>query len=286
MPASAAVGTSIPGFDKAMEVTGLLAGRHECDGHPLMHRHPEIEVNYIATGAVEYRYGGATLTLGEGSLAVFWASVPHIATHVDDPTTQVWFHIPVRVFRQWDLPITSRVLAGKILTYETDSTDDRAILERILSDTEASRRRGDDRSRYEHVALLNMHAYLARLCLTEQESTALVEEAPTGRASAMASFVVANAADPALDVARVAASVGLHPTTAMREFRASYGVTIATYIHHHRVSWAQQLLATTDDTTSMVGFSVGFASTSSFYATFTKHAGMPPGQFRKHVQGR
>ncbi len=276
----------MPGFREAMEVTGLLAGRHECDGHPSMHRHPEIEVNYIASGAVEYRYGGSTLTLAAGSLAVFWASVPHIASHVEANTTQLWYHIPVRVFRQWDLPITARVLAGKILTFETDGAYDHAILERILADTETSRRDGDGRSPFGRVALLNMHAYLARLCLVERESTAqLTAEAPSGRAAAMAAFVVAHAGDADLDVARVAAAAGLHPTTAMREFRAAHGLTIGTYIHHHRVSWAQQLLATTDDTTSRIGFSVGFASTSSFYATFTKHVGMPPGQFRKHVHG-
>ena len=68
-----------------------------------MHRHDDVEINLVLDGRLHYLFGGQSLTIGEGEIAVFWAAQPHGL--VDSRTGDMcWLHVPFAQFLSWGLP--------------------------------------------------------------------------------------------------------------------------------------------------------------------------------------
>lgn len=66
-----------------------------------------------------------------------------------------------------------------------------------------------------------------------------------------------------------------------RLFKKTTGQTPIAYIQQLRISYAKQLLRTTEMTISDIGFSIGFDSTSYFSKTYKKLTGETPSHYRK-----
>lgn len=66
----------------------------------------------------------------------------------------------------------------------------------------------------------------------------------------------------------------------IRSFKAMMGVTPYQYILHLRVEQAKLQLQRTSSTVTDISYSLGFSSTSQFYRTFLKSAGMTPEKYR------
>ena len=71
------------------------------------------------------------------------------------------------------------------------------------------------------------------------------------------------------------------PAYAMRVFRKFSGMTLHEFLMHHRVSHAQRLLATTDETIDHIAAESGFGSPARFYACFRKLVGQSPSAYRR-----
>lgn len=68
-----------------------------------MHRHDDVEINIVLDGRLHYLFGGQSLSIGEGEIAVFWAAQPHGL--VDSRTGDMcWLHVPFAQFLAWGLP--------------------------------------------------------------------------------------------------------------------------------------------------------------------------------------
>ncbi|MCT1775104.1 helix-turn-helix domain-containing protein [Brachybacterium sp. p3-SID957] len=68
-----------------------------------MHRHDDVEINLVLDGRLHYLFGGQSLTIVEGEIAVFWAAQPHGL--VDSRTGDMcWLHVPFAQFLSWGLP--------------------------------------------------------------------------------------------------------------------------------------------------------------------------------------
>jgi AraC family transcriptional regulator len=83
-----------------------------------------------------------------------------------------------------------------------------------------------------------------------------------------------------LDLATLAALGHTSPFHFSRLFRAVTGLPPHRYLRRARIERAEQLLAGGDATVTQVAHQVGFSSVSHFIATFRRHSGMTPGQYR------
>src|SRR5690348_8649614 len=74
---------------------------------PLMehsHRHHEVELNFIDDGSATYLFGGRQIRIPAGTLAVFWAAIPHQMVAADESAELWWLTVPLAVVLRWQLP--------------------------------------------------------------------------------------------------------------------------------------------------------------------------------------
>lgn len=88
--------------------------------------------------------------------------------------------------------------------------------------------------------------------------------------------------DPELDLARLAARLGLSPHQLSEFINTRLGRGFSRYLREQRVAAARaMLLAEPSASVLAVGLNVGFTSQSNFYEAFREIEGTTPGQFRK-----
>jgi AraC-like DNA-binding protein len=258
------------------------------------HRHSDIEINFVLHGEICYLHRDREIRIPSDRLAIFWAAIPHQL--IDRPTACDFaiLTIPLEVFVGWKLPhaFTQALLWGEMLL---DATPSAAALDRLLfpcwhEDLANGRAR---------LALREIEARLWRLAEAlaaepaerpaerpaEEEADGLeirTVPAPNAKAHQMARFIVEHYAAP-LSVAQVAGAVNLHPSYAMACFKKTFRMTVLDYILHFRVTQAQRLLATTEQSVLEIALQTGFNSTSSFYAAFRRYAGYSPRYYRQSV---
>lgn len=84
-----------------------------------------------------------------------------------------------------------------------------------------------------------------------------------------------------ITVAEAASVVGFSEAHFMRFFRENMGVSFITYLRGYRLSKAEELIRTTDDSILSIAEDTGFPSLSYFIQHFGKKYGMTPLQYRK-----
>ncbi len=87
------------------------------------------------------------------------------------------------------------------------------------------------------------------------------------------------AEDPSL--ATLSSVVKLSPYHFIRAFKQSFGLPPRRYMNSLRMQRAKSLLANPAMSVTQVGFNLGFSETSSFTATFRKHTGLTPTEYRR-----
>ena len=101
-----------------------------------------------------------------------------------------------------------------------------------------------------------------------------------GRFEQMATLVATHYREP-LTIDDIAETVRMAPAYAMRVFRKFSGMTLHEFLMHHRVSHAQRLLATTEETIDNIAAQSGFGWPARFYACFRKLVGQSPLAYRR-----
>ncbi|MBN9742106.1 AraC family transcriptional regulator [Amycolatopsis sp. A1MSW2902] len=90
-------------------------------------------------------------------------------------------------------------------------------------------------------------------------------------------------ADP-LDLDAIAAHAGYSRYHFVRLFRAVYGQTPGQYLSRRRIERAEDLMRTADLSVTEICALVGFSSLGSFSASFKRHTGLTPSEYRaRHV---
>jgi len=85
-----------------------------------------------------------------------------------------------------------------------------------------------------------------------------------------------------LTLDELAGSVALSRYHFARRFRVSTGTTPHEYVLQQRVARARTLLTRTNYSLLDIALTCGFADQSHLNRVFKKHAGVPPGQYRRH----
>lgn len=254
-------------------------------GRPVLmgaaHQHDDLEINLVADGGTMlYLFGGVPVEVGPGSVAAFWAAVPHQL--VGNSATRVhWLHVPFETFLSWGLPdaLTGRLLSGTPLVSlpsaaaETDAVNfGRWACDLACNEAELRR-----------IAMLEIEARVRRLALaslTEPMGRYSGSDAALRQVVAMVRHIAEYFREP-ITVADIAAAAQLHPNYAMAQFRKVVRTTVGGYLKRFRLAEARRLLITTDLPIGHVASASGFGSVSRFYTTFTTECGIPPATFRR-----
>jgi AraC-like DNA-binding protein len=252
------------------------------------HRHNDIEINFIASGAITYRFGIGATTLPARSYSLFWAAMPHQLVSVEPATHMFWVVVPLALFLRWELPggLGKRVLDGKVLSSESSAIDE-TILKRWQDDIGSD---GDRDEESQRIMLLELEARLRRfardvpaLDAQEPRPGKAASSVGMGKAERMSRFIAEHFTEP-LRVEYIAKSVHIHPTYAMHLFRETFGVSIIDYLTQHRIAHAQQLLATSDHSVTEIALASGFNSVSRFYTAFNMICGKSPRAYREALR--
>jgi AraC family transcriptional regulator, melibiose operon regulatory protein len=245
------------------------------------HQHDDLEVNLVADGGTMlYLFGGEPVEVGPGSVAAFWAAVPHQL--VGNSATRVhWLHVPFETFLGWGLPdaVTGRLLSGTPLVSPPSAAAhcdpvNFAQWAADLASGEPERQR---------IAMLEIHARVRRLALAAASQPLrhyTGSDAAVGQAVAMVRHIAEYFREP-LTVADIAAAAHLHPNYAMSQFRDVVSTTVGDYLNRFRLAEARRLLITTDRPVGDIATASGFGSLSRFYTAFTVACGTPPATFRR-----
>lgn len=247
---------------------------------PRAHTHPDIEINCIEKGFIDYLLAGRQVRVAAGSLAVFWGGVPHQLECCSRMGRGVWLTLPIADFLRWALPagLTERLLGGNLALMPFAP----AMADRWLADFEHG---GPDRLR---VMRLEVEATLHRLALqagppvrpTGPPRTAAHENG-SSHVERVTAFISRHYAD-ALSLPRIAAAVRLNPKYLTRIFKARTRLSVHDYLTRVRIAHAQRLLATSDLRVVDVALQSGFGSLAGFYAAFARNdREMTPHRYRR-----
>lgn len=279
-------GLRMAGHSVRDETFGLASWQARPSSMAQAHRHDDIEMHFTNEAPLLYVFGGRLVQIPLGSLAAFWATLPHQLVTSTRPLIH-YVTIPLLVFLRWSLPdrLVARLLRGELLVGPQETwRSDTANFAQWSVDLQS----GDSELRA--IAVLEIEARVRRL-EREASQAATIPDAALGtnmgnlsRVVAMANFIARHFRSPisTRDIAR-AANVSQH--YAMTIFRHAMGLTLGSYLTERRVAEAQRLLITTDTSVGEIAFAAGFGSVAQFYSCFTRTCGQPPGEYRQTYRG-
>ncbi|MEL7976814.1 helix-turn-helix domain-containing protein [Isoptericola sp. F-RaC21] len=259
--------------------------------HP--HRHDDLELNLVHSGRLEYLFGGSTLRVEAGQVALFWGGTPHQLVDPEAVESAVsWVHVPLTEVLGWALPTEQIAVLLRARPVVVPAVALARDVDALFATWHRDVVAGGDST----VVMLEAQAFVRRALAaaeapataggpsgTTDGATAPGPSGATARATAMAQFVAEHYRSP-IAPSDVARAVHLSPSHAMTLFKRVVGTTLGTYIARCRVAEAQRLLITTDATTVEVGHAAGFTSQSSFYDTFRHICGCAPGDYRRALR--
>jgi len=246
------------------------------------HQHSEVELNLVTKGHLTYLFGTRLVSLGQGSLSVFWGTLPHRLLELEPDSRYVVLTLPLASFLRFNLPdpLVNRVLHGVPVTSPGALEPDLSLLRRWQGDLTA---RSSARL---HIVELELEARLRRLNLalgeegSPEHSAAPQNPVRLQKALDLAAHIAAQYLEP-LSTPELARRVGLHPHYASSLFREVFGQTPTQYLTQYRVAHAQRLLLTTALPVIAVALESGFGSLSRFYSAFARQCGQSPLEYRK-----
>lgn len=256
-----------------------------------LHRHNDIEINFIARGEMRCLIGGQVQTISEGEIAVFWAVTPHRITNCDSQTLLGLIHVPLLEFLRWNMPgaLHEPLLRGKIVLMPGDAQLDELLFRRWALDMQRTViPTPTDRPQDQSAALLEVQARLLRLTRHLDAGTPRTSAGDHARhlskAEQLAQLLAERHAEPT-DLGELVADTGLHPNYAMTLFRETFGMTMLQYVTQHRVAHAQRLLITSELPILDLALEAGFGSIGHFYTVFKRSSGVSPRHYRALHQG-
>jgi len=254
--------------------------------------HNEVELNFIKSGTITYLFGGKRRTVQSGELAVFWAAIPHQVIQYSEDASYYVATIPLQSFLQWCLPesIVQPLLQGAFLSesdFDKSLTDERLFSQWVLDLQQEA-------VALEKPVLSEMQARLLRLAInlpsvtittkpnhrTKQVHHPTTTESGLSKVEQMACYIAQNYVNK-ITIREIGKAVNLHPNYAVNLFQKTFGTTLVNYITQHRVSHAQRLLTTTDQSITEIALQSGFQSISRFNEAFSRLCGCSPREYRK-----
>jgi AraC-like DNA-binding protein len=247
--------------------------------------HNEIQLNLLCRGQVSYLLGPQTVQVKPGHLTAFWAAIPHQIVAYAEDTEYFVATLPLAWFLQCELPdsLVQTLMRGEVVEEPSGGRADfdAAFFRQWTTDLKANTKV------IREIVTVEMETRLQRLAVSLEtarsgprpRTPAKLPVSGLNKVEQMVCYIAQNYMEPitADDIGRVA---GLHPNSAMRLFKKTFGSTLVDHLTHHRVFHAKRLLATTDQKIVDIAFSSGFNSISRFNEAFRRGCGCTPRAFR------
>lgn len=263
---------------------------HTADAMPNAHWHDHIEINYLPTGKMSYLLNGRRVTLLARRLGVFWAANHHQAIRVEPNQTLVCAYIPASMFFGLQLTPDFRasVLRGELIQLANESALDGARFDEMLAGFATAT------PAMHQVILEELLLRLKRMSLQPCSNQTHEDFEDTGinnraavhhsrQVERMAGFINAHIDQP-LRVPDIAASIGIHPTTARAAFQRVFGITIGHFVRRQRANYAMRLLAETDLDMAGIAHAAGYSSLPRLYDAFQGFLGKTPAAYRREIR--
>ena len=267
---------------------GLTCVTWQASFMPRPDHHNEIEINFLTYGEMTYLHGGRKVTIHAGSLALFWAGMPHQIIHFTDNLSYFVATIPLHNFLEWKLPedFVQYVMQGNLVdAVSTQLATDAELFERWIKDLANKERTMSP------VVMLEMQARISRLAMDYRlekqlpnSGKYLARSLPNlSKVEQMACFIAQNYTQK-LNVQQISEQVNLHPAYAMNLFQKTFGVTLIQFLTQHRIAHAQRMLTTSATSITHIALQSGFTSISRFNEAFLEFNGCSPRDYRKGNQ--
>ena len=252
------------------------------------HWHGHIEINLMLNCSAEYLINGRKVSVPEGKMLVFWASMPHQMTNVDGEGEIVNIYIPLQAFLSWSIPseFVAHILKGEVLVSDEVHLSDETIVRQWEKDIA----RKDERF---NVQIINeMRSRIIRMAMENYSTSGLSNDTAKSSQKSLVSGLphveamlryIADNYDQRITIKNVAEATNLHPNYAMKLFNRVLKIPIKQYINQLRLQHAQALLIDTKQGVLAIALEAGFGSISRFYDIFQREFSMSPQQYRKHI---
>jgi AraC-like DNA-binding protein len=262
--------------------------RHKPEVMKTSHWHGHIEINYLFDCSADYLIKGKKISVPEGRMIIFWASIPHQMIATKGSGEMVNIYIPLHAFLSWKFSseFIAEILHGEVLVsdrlYESDE------LFTIMWDNDLEKREyalmmqvvDEIRNRIRRMSLESYTTFELTSTVNKRDKKALVTGLPHIQAILR---YIADHYDQKITIEDVAKVTGLHPNYAMKLFNRVMKISIKQYINKLRLQHAQALLIDTNNAVLNIALEAGFGSISRFYDIFQREFKMTPQQFRKTV---
>jgi AraC-like DNA-binding protein len=246
------------------------------------HTHPDVEINWFASGSLEYLLAGQRVRLGASELGLFWGGVPHQLSIVpgSPPRDGIWLTLPLAWLFECHFPraFVARLMSGQMITQPMGADQPRQWLKDFELGGQAMR-----------FPLLELQAILGRAAQRGDARVAEKRKPPSdaigcSHVERVIALLATEYRNP-ISCDAIAEAVGLHPKYLMTVFKRASGVTINSYLTRLRIAHAQCLLLTTNQPVIQIAGQCGYSSLAAFYEAFNRHAGQRPLQYRKQIRG-
>jgi AraC-like DNA-binding protein len=260
----------------ALPGTHLLNARyvHHAFGR---HTHDTYVIATITEGVEEFFYGGSTVRVGAGEVALVNPEVVHTG-HAGVPEGWSYQVLYPSVRTVLDIAAELRPPGAGTPAFTTVVVED-PLLARLVERVHAAAGRDDALAASTEFRLL-----VARLLRTHAapRPPRPVSSAGGGAVARARDLLLSRLADPP-DLEGLAAAVGSSPFPLLRAFREAHGLPPHAWLTQERVRAARALLDR-DLPPADVALAVGFADQSHLTRHFRRIVGVPPGAYRRAMR--
>ena len=266
--------------------------RHKPEVMPFSHWHGHVEVNYLFDCSADYLINGKKISVPEGRMIVFWASIPHQMIASQGDGEMINLYIPLQAFLSWKFTdeFIADILHGEVLIADSLHPNDRLLTdmwERDLATKQLPLMMqviDEIRNRVRRMSLESYSAVLSNEELSTDDSKPEPKAVISGLPHIQTILrYIADHYDQKITIDDVAKVTSLHPNYAMKLFQRVMKISIKQYINKLRLQHAQALLVDTNSPVLTIALEAGFGSVSRFYDIFQREFNMTPQQFRKKL---
>jgi AraC-like DNA-binding protein len=262
--------------------------RHKPQVMSCSHWHGHVEINYLFNCSADYLINGKKISVPEGKMIVFWASIPHqmIASFGDGEMVNIY--IPLEAFLSWKFPnhFFSEILNGEVLVADSLHASDQYLTRMWERDLERKELPlmlqviDEVRNRLRRMSLESFSTFNLSQSSESADSKNLVAGLP--HIQIILRFIADNY-DQKITIKDISEETGLHPNYAMKLFTRVLKISIKQYVNKLRLQHAQALLIDTNEPILNIALKAGFGSISRFYDIFNREYHKTPQQFRHDI---
>ena len=254
--------------------------RMEASRHPrIMHAHEDYtEIVLITGGRSDYLIGNRQYAVKKGDLLVYNPGIVHDEVAGAGEEVETWC-VAVGGLRMPGIPGNALIPEDRGCVFKADSLFEPmhslcGMMFQLLS--------GQVAGAAAHCqGLLRAYLTMALTVIEHQDSPLVEHEEEDSVLGKRVMRYIDEHYREQLNLQEIADALHVSPYYMSHVFKKMSGYAPMSYLQKRRIGEAQTLLIHTDRSISEIAYSLGYDAQSHFNQQFSKHVGMPPGEFRR-----